>query len=825
MHKRKIFEQTDACPADAGQAHLNDVAVMEKIQLNNWKISGGVYSDVPARVPGDVTADLFRVGLIPDPLWGQNLKDLKPLFETDWTYSCAFEADKALLRFFEIFLVFEGIDTLAEVTLNGIHIGSTDNMFREWHFSVKDLLKEGKNVLHVCIRSSLNAAREKNDGKDRRALFNAERAFLRKAQFHFGWDWAPPLIGCGLWLPAYIEAFGSAHIGECSVRPYNDGNVSFRLVLSGELQDCTVVAEAAGVRTECAADGRVCVLNLRVQAPELWWPNGYGEQPLYAYSVSLYKKGELLYRREGRFAFREITVSEEPIAKDRLSFALMVNGRRIFAKGSNWVPVTNMTGLEETERYTSLLRFAKEGGYNILRVWGGGIYEKDIFYDLCDELGILVWQDFAFACSAIPADIPGIEQSFLQEAEYQIKRLRGHPSLALWCGGNEYAPDLNGTPYEKGNALIRIRLRGLVGELDPCTPYIHNSPCGVHGDEWDFRSGDSHIACQEMILRKNDIRSFRKYIAMYPSQFVSECTVLGSSRLRSLKKFIPAEELWPAGESWEYHFMHNPHLEVPEETFFIKEKRLAAGLFGNIETVQGFVKKSMLAQAELMRAELDFARMNKHCAGFMNWMYNDVWGCGTWSVIDYYGEKKAAYYVQKRAFAPIYLGMAWDGDVKIFLANDTKRTLTATVRFGAKTLGGELLHEAKQTVSVCAGDTVSIPFSCKMNGDYLFACCRAGGKDLKTIYFHELWDQPFRTDLSYSVKEQCSGRYLYTLSIKANAFARCVFIDHPLSAELIFSDNYFDMEAGERRCIKVYSEKRLDKEAFHVKTYADEWED
>lgn len=785
------------------------------IELKNWILTSvdGKYS-LPVSVPGDVTAALYAGGYIEDPLFGTNAKNVQWIANQEWIYTTDFTVTEELMSMKRVFLCFDGADTLAEVWVNGVHVGSMENMFRAYRFDIKPYITLNTNRVQVRFPSSTAYIRAKHDGVNYRELFSQDRIHIRKAQCHWGWDWAPNLPGIGLYLPVYIDADMGVRIDNVRIHTNTSGHVRFLVELENGSwrmdEGCRIVVEAAGQTAEVPADGLKNTVNLCIPNPELWWPNGYGSQHLYDYSVSLYCDGVCLQKSSGRFGIRQVELIQPPVGADRTGFTVRVNGKDIFCKGSNWVPISNMTGAIRDSEYEKLLYSAKMGNFNMLRVWGGGIYEKEIFYDLCDQYGIMVWQDFMFACSAIPTQIGGMEEKILPEIRYQIKRLQRRTSIVMWCGGNEYMPHLQGDFYDKGNHFIRTTLQGMCADLDGSRPYIHNSPYGLGDDEWNFKTGDSHVACMDTVLSENDIPNFRKYISANPVQFVSESAVLGPTRLKSLKKFIPEGELWPTGESWDYHFVKNPYAIAPE-TFLQKEKRLAKALFGDFNTVQDFVKKAMLAHAQIIEGEIDFARYNPNCSGFMNWMYNDNWGCGTWSVIDCYHEKKPAYYAMRRAFAPVRLCFT-EQPQGIHLCLVGTDAAPAVIRY--MTYDGQILLSTKQVVN-----HQGITLTSVAGADYIAADCQ----DVHTIFHLHFGKNSFVSDLTASVQDTKQGS---EITVRANQFARCVFIDCPDSEQVHFTDNYFDLEPGQERVIlaTAYPGTQPDM-TFTVKTIADIWEE
>ncbi len=799
---------------------------MKKVFLKNWTLKDekGKYA-LPVSVPCDVTAELYKSNCIVDPMYGTNAEKLSWIAEETWILESTFSLEKDVLSLSRVFLNFDGMDTLATVFLNGVELGKANNMFRRYRYEVKSLLKEKDNFLQVVFPSTTAYIREKNDGTNYRALFTLDRVYIRKAQCHWGWDWAPNLPGIGLWLPVYLEGDEGIQLDNVKVQTYLDGRVRITSTIENgdyrienEDGEYTLLVETDGQTQEITPKRLINGVNFRIENPKLWWPNGYGEQPLYEYRVCLCKKGRVLDELCGSYGIRTVELVQEPIEENKTSFALKFNGRVIFCKGSNWVPISNLTGAIEDSAYERLILAAKEGNMNMLRVWGGGIYEKEIFYRLCDEYGILVLQDFMTSCSAIPTEIEELGENIFFECKEQIVRLRNHPSIAIWCGGNEYRPHAQGSYYKKGNHFIRITLQGLCQEMDGSRPYIHNSPYGLGEDEWDIDTGDAHISCMDTVLSANDVENYRKYIAELPAQFISESAHLGPSRIRSLKKFIPEEELSSYGRSWNFHFVENPYAPVPE-TFLEKEQKLATALYGKYTSVEDFVKKSMLTHGEMLGAEADFSRANPSCKGFMNWMYNDNWGCGTWALVDYYFEKKPAYHAMKRSFATCRVCFTQENEgVFVHVCNEEENK-TGVLTVFAKNLDGKAL--SKQEISLTAEKDIPKKIAVTLNeGDYLSAEFVCNAESYKEIFLRKpTKEYTFQGDISYTAEETDDG---CQVKITAKSFARGVFVDCADNSDVYYSDNFFDMEAGEEKTV-VITGKSAKNQIFTVKTYVDDW--
>lgn len=766
--------------------------------------------EMRGNVPGDVLIDLYKEGKISDPYFEMNAKECVRYLKKEAEYVGVLTLEKLAKK---VYLVLEGVDTYAEIYCNGKMIGKTENMFLRYEFDTTDFLHVGDNEIKVRLLPVWDYI---DDGYHGRGVFNRERLQLRKAQCHFGWDWAPYLPGYGIWLPVYAELSEGDSIRRVDCDASTDGTVCFKVETDGAGEiSVEIDGKNFGVFPVSGGNNEIAV---HLEDIELWWPNGYGKQKLYTYTLSLMTDGVVQSQKIARFAFRTIEVIEEKLQDGRLGFGFKINGVRIFAKGSNWVPCSNQTGAICDEEYKTLLTYAKDGNYTMLRVWGGGIYEKEIFYELCDEYGILVWQDLMFACQDAPENTNILER-VTPELAYQIVRIRQHPCLAIICAGNELAVD---NPY-KNEPLISL-LKDSCKKYAPKIRFIPGSPFGYDegSDLDDVRSGDTHISAWADAYHNDELGTYRKYIDKNRAQFYSECSCIGSCRLRSLKKFIPENALWPIGDAIEFHFVRHPFVENPNETYALAERGIAEEFFGPIANIEDFVKKSMIVHGEFLGSEIDYARANKDCYGFLNWMFNDNWGCGTWSVVDKYMEKKPVYYYQKRAYKSVivryvFLRNEWG----LYLINDSATDYCGTLSYGVKMTNGTVLSFHEVEVYAAAGEVVKIA-SCLQpeDGDYRYAYL-ADGTDRTICYLKPFDSFVWKTDLETRFIKEINGGI--TIGIKANEFARCVFIDHETA--IACSDNYFDLEKSEEREIFIKDLKQSDFELLKIKTFADIWEE
>ena len=796
---------------------------------NNWTFE---YQGkkLAASVPGDVTLDFYHNGIIKDPYYGLNHRDLRWIADSDFVYENEFVLPEEILSSEEILLEFDGIDTFAEIYLNDTLLGNTDNMFLQYVYSVKNLVKTGTNILRVKLLSTTKKMEEIDD-RGYFGTFNVKRLFIRKAQCHFGWDWAPDMPGYGFWGDVRIKGVKENRMVDVWYKTYNDGNVSLFAELNYSIRpqvdfngkpikehnkECEndILRYTVAFRPNepiSATNSKVCehkivgkknFVNMCVDDPQLWWPMGYGEHPLYAYKVELIRGGKVVDMREGNLAFRTVALEQKPVDAQTMGYRILINGKEIFIKGSNWVPAECFIGAITDEKYDRLTDQAVRGNFNMLRVWGGGLYEKDVFYDLCDKKGLLVWQDLMLACADIPEDDPAFVENMKKEVVYQVKRLRNHPSIVYWCGGNEKTGTY-GLQICHGDYFVDVVLRGLVMNLDDSRPYARQSPCALTDIGNDKTSGESHAGSFEAVLSAG-IENYRECVSGTDVPFISECAIMGPCSLESLSKIFPEDKLWPMNEYWDDRLMDNPYASILM-TFAKRENYYASTLYGESENARQFIAKGMTVHAEALRAEIEYARANKaRCGGFMNWMYSEIWPSATWSVIDYYCEPKQAYYQMQKSFAPVLLTFVQKkgGVTMLTIVNDTDNLMFGRVEYGVKTLKGDVVWKKKARVSVGRNGVKQI----EVRGDiaipdtYLFA--QFG--DYTAVYSYDMWHTcRFESDYSYSVKEMENG---LVVTVKANSFVKALTLRLPDNYKYDYSENYFDMQAGEEKTVYIIGE-------------------
>ncbi len=802
-----------------------------RISLGNWKLSNGYCID--ANVPGDITYDHYLAGDMQDPFFEMNYQAAQKYLRQDFTYTAEFALPQ-VRQDKDYVLVFDGVDTFADIYLDDRFLGKTENMFLQYRFDVGSLLTPGKHTVKVQMHSALNRM-EQADCKDYFGVFNTSRIFLRKAQCHFGWDWAPNLPGYGIWQDVYLLEQPRHRIEDVRYLACNAGSITFQVELNynirsrfdprgvkiqdGEAQknDLLRVSIDGQVQT-VPVTGQRNIVNLFLENVRLWYPLGYGEQPLYPYQVELLRDGQVVDKRQGCAAFRQVELLQTPAEGNRVGFAFSVNGQKVFVKGSNWVPVDCFTGTAREERYERLIQQAQDAGINMLRVWGGGIYEKDIFYKLCDEKGIMVWQDFMFACSDIPEDDKAFTDNVLAECTYQIKRLRNHPSLVYWCGSNERVGSCC-LSRSYGGFFADVVLRGLVEHLDGTRPYQGTSPYSLTDVGSDCTSGDCHNSSLEAVLVKG-MDNYRKLVAEKVVPFASECALLGPCSQESFRKFFGEKTLWPMNDVWVDRLSDNPCAEI-YMPFCQRQMTYAAELYGSPENLGEFVSRGMQVQAECMRAELEHLRAHKgQCAGVMNWMFNDIWPTACWSVVDYYGEPKQAYYQLKRSYAPVLVTFVQNsgGQQELVAVNDRMEAMDVCVEYGQKSPEGKVLWSA------CFRETVPADGVCRRALEkcfpdaYFYAKGMAAGQEVETVYSPDMWKKmPLHSEFSYTVRQLSPNRAEITLY--ARHLAKAVYLFMPDNCRFTYSDNYVDVDAGSSKTVTVSSREPFSVENIRLTAF------
>lgn len=627
-----------------------------------WKFrdcSGSAW--LPAVVPGCVHDDLRRAGRIPDPFWGVNEQQVQWIEERDWEYAAWFVAGADLLAEEVVELVADGLDTVATVRLNGRVVARTENMFIGHRWNIRRLLRRGRNRISVRFGSATRYIRTHR-------LSHAPREFsdpvgrcsvLRKQQCQFGWDWGPRFVTAGIWRDIRIEGWSANRLRAVAVSQDHAGG-AVTLTLAHELERPD---PASTCRWRLSLGGRAVAsgsgARIKVPEPRLWWPNGQGGQPLYLLEVEvLGSAGTTLGRWSRRIGLRTIVVDRHRDAWG-VSFQFVVNGRPVFAKGANWIPASSfVAGLTRAD-YERDLRSAAEAHMNMIRVWGGGIYESEDFYDLCDELGLMVWQDFMFACTLYPAD-PAFVASSRAEAEYQVRRLRHRACLAMWCGNNEVwgnnvheLMDPEKThlraDYER---LFHRALPPIVAEFGGATPYWPSSPWrgDIAADHAAGAArGDTHY--WDVWHARNPVKDYEKW----DFRFVSEFGMQSYSSSATQATFCPPDDGNVFGATMENHQKNKQGNQIILD-YVARRYRFP-------RDQESLIYLSQLNQAHCMQTGVGhYRRIMPRCMGALYWQLNDCWPVASWSSVEYTGRWKALHHVARRFFGPAIVTAHVHGD-------------------------------------------------------------------------------------------------------------------------------------------------------------------
>jgi beta-mannosidase len=679
---------------------------------------------VPATVPGTVHTDLLAAGLIPDPYLDRNENELQWIGLTDWRYETTFDLPA---RGNVTELVFEGLDTVAEIELNHRTIASTRNMHRSYRFRTGDLLEQG-NELAVTFTSAVRYARAERDRLgDLPNLGNDEPSnFLRKMACNFGWDWGPKLVTAGLWRRAGIEVWDLARLRQ--VRPRitvdnGDGVVTIHAEVDRiDQEQLRIRASVGGVSASASSSGEI---TLRVPKPDLWWPHSLGAQPLYALEVILETAdGTRLDSWTREIGFRTIELDTTP---DEIGsrFTLKVNGTPIFVRGANWIPDDCFPHRVDAARYTRRVTQARDANIDLLRVWGGGLYESDDFYDVCSRLGILVWQDFLFSCAGYPEQEP-LYGEIDAEAREAVARLSPHASLALWCGNNEnymgwfhwgWREKLAGQAW--GAGYYEKLLPTIVSEVDPTRPYIPGSPWSGSA-EVDALDNDHGCVHLWDVWNERDYTTYRERVP----RFVSEFGWQGPPTWATLTESIHDSPLSPLSPG----VLHHQKAQDGNGKLW----RGLAPHFPEPATFDDWHYFAQVNQARAMRLGIEHFRSHRpRCMGTIVWQLNDCWPVTSWAAIDGAERLKPLWFALRDAYRDTLLTIQpRDNGLAVVAVNDSTAVWESALRLRQLSLTGEVLKESSVPLRLAPFGTAEFPLG-EVSGDVL--CADTGTE--RTLWF------------------------------------------------------------------------------------------
>ncbi len=809
----------------------------------------GLQSWHTASVPGVVQTDLLENKLIPDPFYRDNEGKVQWVGLSDWEYRTSIQIESASLNRRHIELVFAGLDTFASVTLNGVEILKADNMFREWRVDVKPLLKAGGNELRVVLRSPIKELRDKIKAEPYPLYTEAATSeyagsdpaydpYIRKSAYMFGWDWGPRLVAIGIWRPVSLELWDDTRITDFNVRQEEVTTDVARMSVETEVQSSGVENAVVVIRHDnpgskephgsdtvsstsyvLHAGNNLLTMPLSISNPARWYPNGYGPHTLYNFVCEVLVAGKVVDRRHIRIGLRSVELRREHDQWGR-SFEFVVNGISVFAKGASVIPFDSFPSRVTSQHYRRILESAQEAHMNMIRVWGGGHYQTEEFYSLCDELGLMVWQDFAFGGGIYPDDAHYLDNS-RQEAIYQLRRLRHHASIVLWCGNNEvesvwFDPD-NGF---KKTAPVEVRecawqnivhlFNGIlaveVTRLGNGTPYWPSTPSSdfeAPADNSQF--GDTHYW---------DVWGDGKPIAGYEKQFprfMSEYGFQSFPEMKTVESFAQPEDFDIGSTVMQLH----------QKSSGGNQKMLTylAEAYPRPKDFESFLYLSQVQQAEAIRIAAEHLRRNRpHVMGSIYWQLNDCWPGASWSSIDYYGRWKALQFYARRFYADLLLSPHKEDDaIAIHVVSDRVETVQANVRVRLMRFDGKVLLERKQDATLPAlasSVPLRIPLSeiksVSSSGEAFLATeLIVDGKPVSTsnYFFQPAKELKLPHPTIHSELKQLGKQYV--LQLQSPTLARSAHVSFgQLDASI--SDNYMDLLPGESIELMVNSDTSLD---------------
>ncbi|WCT54363.1 glycoside hydrolase family 2 TIM barrel-domain containing protein [Paenibacillus kyungheensis] len=819
-------------------------ALQFRQSLKQWTFKAVDESEwLPATVPGTVHTDLLDNGKISNPFYGTNEKDVQWIDKKDWEYITTIDVEAPVLNHSHIELVFAGLDTYADVYVNEQHVLSADNMFRTWRADVKPYVKLGANDIRIHFRSPIMEDLPKlkalgyglpasNDQSEVGELGDQRVSiFARKAPYHYGWDWGPRFVTSGIWREAELVAWSDVRIENVYIRQNQvhvesadltavvqiyseqERQVNLRVYTDGQNWEQTVTL----------AEGTDAVqIPLLLDNPKLWWSRGLGDAHLYTFTVEVLEQNQTLAVKSERTGIRSIRLVTEPHPDyPGTSFYFELNGVPVFAKGANHIPNDSFSPRVTLERYRHEIVTAIESNMNMLRVWGGGIYENDEFYDLCDEYGILVWQDFMFACSMYPGDEEFLD-SVQAEAEDNIRRLRNHPSIVLWCGNNEidsawsqYVED-GGWGWKKDynteqRAQIWADYESLFHELlpevvrveHPGISYWPSSPIvAVTNNEKQHTHGITDSGDIHYWGVWHNSEPFERYNT-YIGRFMSEYGFQSFPEYKSVRTYAEESDLELESEVMLRHQKNGAGNRLIKEYM---DKYLPAP-----KDFPSFLYMSQVLQAEAMKTAIEAHRRRKpYCMGTLYWQMNDCWPVASWSSMDYYGRWKAVQYYAKRSFEDILLSIdnSASGTVNIHLVSDLIAPKSLTVRVKVLGIDGTLYKEMPQSLTLAGGEAIQL---LSLTTEQLLGDVNPAEAILVAELEHE--NQLLHTEIAYFVsatelplqqpniqiaETEVDGVIAYELT--TDVLARQVWLN--TASEGIFSDNFFDLIPGVTKTIQ-----------------------
>jgi beta-mannosidase len=768
-------------------------------------------------VPMELHSALEGLGLVEDPNLGLNSLKARWVSEQYWRYTTSFDAPGEALET-TAWLVFEQLDINADMYLNGERIAGHRNAHLPCRADVTGRLKRGSNDLTVLIESGLHYVAERegspySPGLD--SLLN-KRHWLRKPQYQFIWDWNPRFINVGITGSVYLEWARTCRIDQVAVWAQPAGDASGAIVTARVFIEAPDEVPGATLRARVAETGEESTVEIHpgrgtglhqvkvtMERPRLWWPRGHGDPAMYTLEVSVISSGEVIDSASRRFGVRRVEIDRSPHPETGEYFTFRVNGRPVFCKGGNWVPPSLISSSVTRAQLEQLVRLAVQANFNLIRIWGGGTYAGDTLLDLCDESGVMVWHDFLFACAKYPGDDPEFLAEVRREVTWAVRQFAHHPSLLCWCGNNELEWGTFEWGYDTSGkslpdyAIYHHAIPVILREEDPLRPYWPSSPFSPdHRFPNDPTVGDQHP--WEVSLRSDgpDFRAYRRYVDRFPN----EGGVLGASLPVTLRQFLPADQQTFRSFAWEHHDNAvNFWTEGPGLTYTMLE--FWTGLHYAEMGMDEYAFTSGLLQSEgLMEYITNYRRRMFSSSSAIFWMYNDSWpATHGWSIVDYFLRKKLPYHTVRRAFQPVTVVLADEGErIGVYGVNDSPRDWKGTVRCGLFNVSGGLTKDARQSVllpSNCSTHLAEFSradwekMGTKTHGAFALLEEKTGGVAAQ----HRMFLERFR-DIPWNRPQITISRDGERAFYSSPVFVWGATVD--LTGESAFPDNCFDILPG-----------------------------
>ncbi len=816
-------------------------AAKTRLSLNdNWKFrESGKNEWLSAKIPGCVHTDLLANKKIEDPYYRDNEKKQQWIGKTDWEYETTFQVSPEMLKRQNLEIVFDGLDTYANVFLNDTPILDADNMFRTWRVSVKNALKQGENVLRIKFRSPINEILPKMAKLDYELPAVNDQGektspYTRKAPYQYGWDWGPRFVTSGVWKPVNLEVWDEARIEDLQIKQNKlskenaDLSAVVEIVSNGETGATIEVENTTDQKTVATRAIRLnsgvnkIALDFAMANPKLWYPIGLGEQSLYTFKAKISVNKKTLDEKIKRTGLRTLELRQTPDEYGK-SFTFVVNGIPVFGRGANWIPADIFPTRITKEKYKSLLTSLKDANMNMVRVWGGGIYEDDYYYDLADEMGILVWQDFMFACSMYPGDAAFLD-NVKHEAIDNVKRLRNHPSIVIWVGNNEIEtawqhwggwkdknPDFVWEDYKK--IFLRV-LPEVLEEYDPSRPYWQSSPSANFQADSEFQGiGDTHY-WQVWHAEK----PFDEYEKQFP-RFMSEYGFQSFPEFETVKTYTTEEDRKNIEMPIMLAHQRHPRGNQLIKTYMLRE-------YNEPKDFESFLYVSQVLQAEGIKIGAEhLRRIMPRNMGSLYWQADDCWQVASWSAMDYFGRWKALMYYTKRFYAPLLVSphVEDDGTMNVYVVNDSPDAKQAQIVLTLMDLDGKQLMTKTIDAKIEALKGKSYfaqPVSEMLNGadeknTFLLVELKIGGK---IVSQNEYFFKPFK-EMEFAkpeIKTEISATEDgFKISLSTDKTAKDVHLSG--FTEGFFADNYFSLIPGRNREIEFRATQKMSAEEFRKK--------